>query len=542
MNRLLLTLFILMVIGNVNAQTMIPLPAHNNIYSSAVRGYWFTAPLTFRIIGLRVSPDAGTGTQNIHLMKINDPVPVVFSASSTNFTTLAYINNAPNGVIQPVNITVNTGDIIGVLGTAGTANSYSPFGTPFAATIGAFPITLNRLLYQGNITTGPAPNYSTEGSGSQISRVEIYYDITPPCPVAPSGITITAQNSTSVSFNWTAVPGSVGYDYIVTTNSVAPATGYTNTLATSATANGLTPSTTYYIHVRNYCAVNQTSAWTSKSFVTNDACVKAINFSVPYVDSNNATIAWAGTATATSYRYLVDKIRSNPTSNTGSVATASANASLTGLTDGTWYYVHIKTYCPGNDSSDWYLDSFYTPVPCRRPILSQTFLSANNSVTSWAPVNTAVGYEYYFGPVSTIPANGTPTKLTNVQTPYLQPSSSYTISVRSMCVDNKVNSNSLWASLDFVTNPALAINNIKEDGALAIYPNPVKNMLNVMVAMHNGVYAGTIVLQDISGKLLKTQIVNSNITQINVATLPAGVYTVKYTNDGQSTILKFSKE
>ncbi|HRP88650.1 MAG TPA: PKD domain-containing protein [Edaphocola sp.] len=174
---LFLLFYCLQGINKLNAQTMMPLPAHSNVYTGSVRGYWFTAPTAFTITGLKVSPEAGTGTQSIHLMKINDPVPVVFSATSTNFTTLAYISNAPNNTIQSVNVQVNAGDIIGVLGqVAGVSNSYSA-NSPFSSTIGSYTVPLGRLLYQGNITSSAAPNYSTEPTSNQISRVEIYYMI-----------------------------------------------------------------------------------------------------------------------------------------------------------------------------------------------------------------------------------------------------------------------------------------------------------------------------------------------------------------------------
>src|SRR5690606_13508369 len=159
-------LFMLMSISQSISQTMMPLPNFGSTYTGNVRGYWFTAPAPFIITGVRVPADAGAGTQNIHIMKINDPTPVVFGASSTNFTTLAYIQGAPNNVILNVNILVNASDIIGVLGQAGTVNSYSVTGGPYPSTIMGLPIALNRLIYQGAITGGPAINYSWEqGTG-----------------------------------------------------------------------------------------------------------------------------------------------------------------------------------------------------------------------------------------------------------------------------------------------------------------------------------------------------------------------------------------
>lgn len=164
---------------SLQAQTLMPLPAHGSVYSGSVRGYWFTAPIAFTITGLRIPTDAGSTAQYIHVFKINDAVPVVYSTTSSNFTTLAYIQGAPSNVIQTVNIQVNPGDIIGILGAVGstTSNSYSAGSSPYTSNINGNTVTLRRLLYQGAITSGPAPNYSTENSSS-ISRVEMYYTVT----------------------------------------------------------------------------------------------------------------------------------------------------------------------------------------------------------------------------------------------------------------------------------------------------------------------------------------------------------------------------
>ncbi|MFA5670679.1 MAG: T9SS type A sorting domain-containing protein [Balneolaceae bacterium] len=207
------------------AQTMMPLPNFNNVYSGNVRGYWFTAPTSFIITGVKVPTDAGTGLQNIQIIKINDATPVAWSASSTNFTTLAYIQGATNDVVQSLNLMVNQGDIIGVLGQAGLANSYSVTGGPFSSTILGQPVTLNRLIHQGNLTSGPATDYSWEVGSAAISRVELYYNSPTPCSGAPSGGTangpalacgafgLSLSGSTSASditYQWLSAPAANG--------------------------------------------------------------------------------------------------------------------------------------------------------------------------------------------------------------------------------------------------------------------------------------------------------------------------------------------
>src|SRR5690606_37863903 len=88
---------------------------------------------------------------------------------------------------------VNAGDIIGVLGQAGTVNSYSVTGGPYPSTIMGLPIALNRLIYQGAITGGPAINYSWEQGTGAISRVELYYTSPTPCSGQVTAGTATAS-------------------------------------------------------------------------------------------------------------------------------------------------------------------------------------------------------------------------------------------------------------------------------------------------------------------------------------------------------------
>ncbi|MCX6232564.1 MAG: hypothetical protein NTZ33_13595, partial [Bacteroidetes bacterium] len=161
------------------SQTQMPLPVHSSVYGGIyARGYWFIAPCNFIIVGLKVAPEAGTGLQYIHVMKCTGTFPIAAAApGSSLFTTLAYISGATNDVIQTVNISVQQGDQIGIMGTVtGINNSYSASAT-ITATINGFSTYLNRFGYQGNIETGPALGYwgQADASAGQIGRVFMYY-------------------------------------------------------------------------------------------------------------------------------------------------------------------------------------------------------------------------------------------------------------------------------------------------------------------------------------------------------------------------------
>lgn len=211
-------LFCLCSTAVLNAQTVIPMPPHDDDYSTYARGFWFIAPVSFTITGLRVPLAAGTGLQYIHVMECHDAFPVP-TAGSTNFTTLTYISGAPNGVIQAVNIQVQAGDTIGIMGTAGQANSYSADAI-HTSTIGGLPVYLTRFGYQGDIDTGPAPEYwgETANTSGKIGIVEVYYT-TGPCidpPTAGTAITSAATvcPGTNINLSLTGNTSGSGQTYV----------------------------------------------------------------------------------------------------------------------------------------------------------------------------------------------------------------------------------------------------------------------------------------------------------------------------------------
>jgi hypothetical protein len=177
LKRLFFVLLLASTFAPLQAQLQIQLPPHSTVYAGIyARGYWFTAPTNFIITGLMVAPEAGTGQQYIHVMKCHDPFPVATTGSS-NFTTLAYISGGAYNTIQPVNIPIQQGDVICILGTAtGIANSYAASGV-VTTTIAGYSVYLDRAGYQGSIETGPAATYWGEGQATtgQIGRIHMWY-------------------------------------------------------------------------------------------------------------------------------------------------------------------------------------------------------------------------------------------------------------------------------------------------------------------------------------------------------------------------------
>jgi PKD repeat protein len=171
----LLLLVSLLVTGSLWSQTQIlaPMPAQTSVFSGNVRGYWFTAPTCFTITGADVPTDAGVGNQNIAIVRFNNGTPPVFSATTNDFTTLFLVQNGSASGIFPMNIQVEAGDIIGVLGSRAAAASYSNAGN--TTTIEGNTVALSRLGMQFSLAATAPQQLWTEAS-SNISRVNLYYD------------------------------------------------------------------------------------------------------------------------------------------------------------------------------------------------------------------------------------------------------------------------------------------------------------------------------------------------------------------------------
>ncbi len=239
LHSIMMTIGLVLSLQYAQGQTMMPLPNHATTYTGNIRGYWFTAPIDFVITGLRIPSEAGSGLQYIQVFKINDATPVVYATTSSNFTSLHVTYGATNGVIQAVNIPISAGDKIGIVGQAGTVNSY---GTVSGTTnIGGNSVTLARIGHQGNMSSTGIPNYWTEPASSSISRVEMYYTT---CSTAitqqPSSATICEGKQAAfaiaavdaTTYKWQVDEGSGFFDV---SNSTHYAGATSNTLTVTNT-------------------------------------------------------------------------------------------------------------------------------------------------------------------------------------------------------------------------------------------------------------------------------------------------------------------
>lgn len=164
------------------ASVQMPLPTYSYTYSGDTRGFWFQAPVDFRITGLRVPDESGHGLQNVEVFKLSERPPE-YSGVATGGQVF-YRTGVPSGEIIATDLSFQAGDYVGILGAAGDSNEmHNSYGAgSFTSDILGNPVVLERFLTQTNIVSyGGNQPYSSEVGGS-IARVEVYVEA--PAPVA----------------------------------------------------------------------------------------------------------------------------------------------------------------------------------------------------------------------------------------------------------------------------------------------------------------------------------------------------------------------
>ncbi|WP_276133522.1 GEVED domain-containing protein [Polluticoccus soli] len=418
----------------------------------------------------------------------------------------------------------------GTLGGGGSAAG--SFAIPPTATPGN-----SRLRVRCNYGSTPGPcTQLYEGECEDYNFV-----ILSPC-VGPTGLNVTGITSQAATVGWSAVTPSIGYDYAVDQSATGPTGTPIATTSTSAPVSGLTPSTNYWLHVRNKCSPTAPSAWAHYAFTTLPPCKPPLGFKTFNLKPTASGLKWDPWLSATDYDYIVDQVRTDPTSTTGlqNVTNPSDNIP-NGLQENTWYYIHIRSNCVGEETSLWGLDSFLTPIVCRPPVINISHINTDHAVAYWSPVLSATEYEYAITTSPTPPAIGTKYNYTSIQMSALYDGKDYYIHVRAHCSSVNTVSTSDWATASFKTFPVSVSGANGDEAYIEAYPNPVKGTLSIDVhgLMHGN---ATIAITDINGKVLRNLTLKSSKTTIDMSDLASGLYLLKYTDDQRTETVRLTKQ
>jgi chitodextrinase len=256
--------------------------------------------------------------------------------------------------------------------------------------------------------TGLTPNTAYEwkvktlctgGGESDFSPAVTFTTLGAPACAVPTDLSTTDITATSAIFHWHAVTGAANYrvNWHVVGSSVwhtvlvaAPATSYT--------ATGLVPNTTYEWKVKTLCTNGGESDFSpGKTFTTlgTSSCAAPTGLSTTNITAHSATFNWGAVTGAVNYRVNWHVVGSN-TWQTVLVPAPATSFTANGLIANTNYEWKVKTLCTGGGESDFSpaqpFKTLETPT-CAIPVdLSTTNITANSAVFHWNAVPGAANY------------------------------------------------------------------------------------------------------------------------------------------------------
>lgn len=174
---------------------------------------------------------------------------------------------------------------------------------------------------------------------------------------APSVLNISIDSAT---VTWPAATGAAGYEYVVQVATLPqPATG-TSITGTTVRVGGLTPNASHKAWLRNDCGSGNYSPWNSATFTT--SCGSTGNIHMSNITNTSVTVNWAVVGGASGYEYVVDQSSGNP-AGSGTALGPVTTVNITGLSDSSFYYAHVRTICGGTIYSSWVTQMFFTAYP-----------------------------------------------------------------------------------------------------------------------------------------------------------------------------------
>ncbi len=513
---------------------------------------------------------------------------------SANFTTTApFVCNAPSGLnataITSSAATLNWGAVTGAasyavdykLNTAATWTSAATATTATSVTISGLTAS---SLYDYRVSTNCGTNGASGFSTAQFTSAAPFV-----CN-APSGLNATAITSSAATLNWGAVTGAASYAVDYKLNTAATWTSAaTATTATSVTISGLTASSLYDYRVSTNCGTNGASGFTAAQFTTTAVSVCANSFEPNETLATAATITNGSTNSAaitssTDIDYF--KITTTATSNItyslvgpsgvdfdmtiynsagtqiGSGATTSSieTVSLTNQAAGT-YYIKVFGFSGANSITCYTIKATATAVTgCQ-----STYDNTTNNATSGAavvPFNTNIlgridagsDVDHYKFTITTggtitltlttLPANYHLRLVSSAGTVLATSSNSGTTNetinytataattyyARVYPVNTSTFNTTSCYTLKVALGTATKGNNFVAE-TTEVFPNPAQNLLNVQIKAHTG--ASQIQVTNASGAVVYQRSTNMANTQINLASLPAGIYMVNVIREGK---------
>jgi hypothetical protein len=553
------------------ATASLSMPAQTSIFNGSSRGYYFTAPTSFVITGVRVPTDASSGNSNIAIIKfIGNVAPPLFPTltNSLNILYLTQNNTSGTGTIA-VNIPVYAGEVIGVLGDRAGANSYA--SAPSTQSLGSSTVTLTRMGMQFPLATTSPTDIFSEAAGS-LSRVELYtslgclnsltaYTVTSnPSPTvtavssntaicAGSSATLTANGANTYSWSTTATTSNTSVSPTVTTLYTVVGTG-TNGCTGTATVNlNVNPTPTVAIAGPTAVCVGSSATLTANGANTYSWSTTATTSSTSVSPTVTTLYSVVGTGTNGCTRTATVNLNVNPTP---VIAIAGPTAICVGSS--------ATLTASGANTYSWSTTATTASITVS-PTANVTYTSTGTSSLGCIGISTK---SVIVNVLPSVSLNASPSTICQLG------NSTFTIStlngVPSGGVYSGINvtGNTFTSSLasgSFVpvysyTNPStgcsntgttsitiaicLGLNDVNlANEQITVSPNPSKGIFTITFA--NDVQK-TMEVIDITGRVVFSKVSTELETQMNIENLANGVYYLRVNTTNSKQILKLVKQ
>lgn len=258
-------------------------------------------------------------------------------------------------------------------------SSRGPWTTVASTSATTFVVTglTNGLTYY--------PVVSAVNAGGE-SANSTYVKVVAVAPAGPTGLAATA-GQWSASLKWTAVAAATGYNVKRATATSGPWTTIGTTTGTSFTATQLPGGTVSYFVVSYLYADGESL---NSAYVSATPTAPAGPTGLTAVAGNaKATLSWTASTGATGYNVKRATSTSGPWTTVGS--TSSTTFTVTGLTNGTLYYLRVSFFTPDGES----LNSSYVsakPVAPAGPTGVTAAAGDASATIKWTAVASATAY------------------------------------------------------------------------------------------------------------------------------------------------------
>ncbi len=358
--------------------------------------------------------------------------------------------------------------------------------------------------------------------------IDTFGTVTPPagCP-APEIASVT-ESETSVTISWTGT--AFGYEVAICSgNWVTPASG-TSVLTTTYTFNSLSAATAYTVGVRSLCLDGTYSTWTTFPMVTaSSSCQVPTDLESEGLTFDGVTLSWLPVGDESDWEVNVHCAQSH----FDTLFSASAPiVTVDGLEPGRTYAFRVRALCSATSHSDWSATASFATPACNAPTgLAASVVTASGATLTWS-ANGALRYEVSYG-IGTAPAQGTllTAETNSLSLAQLEPSTTYSVYVRSYCTDGLVSG---WSPrLTFTTSATQEGIDDAPGATVSMRPNPAADHVAI-----EGEGLLRVMLLDLSGRQLVASDAVDGAVHLDVAALGSGVYFVRLVGRGYTQVRK----